>query len=173
MGKQVLNGSFGFPNDSTLPGSNIVVPNVIVADGAFRLHTHIIKPYIKKAGRYDITKTVFNYRLSRARRVTENAFAFLSQIFRVYYQPINLKTSTTEGLIWVACYLHNMLRNGYLENIIVLFTTMKKNNQQLRITCYHYREEVGFTISKVLMSENVSNHTLIMKAPYHGNLVNS
>jgi len=49
MGKQVLNGSFGFPN--TLPGSNIVVPHVIVADGAFRPHTHIMKPYTKKAGR--------------------------------------------------------------------------------------------------------------------------
>jgi len=127
MGKQVLNGSFGFPNDSTLPGSNIVVPHVIVADEAFRLHTHIMKPYTKKAGRDDITKTVFNYRLSRARRVTENAFGLLSQVFRVFYQPINLETSTTEDLIWVACCLHNMLRNGYLE----------KNNRPF----YDYEEE--------------------------------
>jgi len=127
MGKQVLNGSFSFPNDSTLPGSNIVVPHVIVADEAFRLDTHIMKPYTKKAGRDDITKTVFNYRLSRARRVTENAFGLLSQVFRVFYQPINLETSTTEDLIWVACCLHNMLRNGYLE----------KNNRPF----YDYEEE--------------------------------
>jgi len=77
---QVLNGSFGFPNDSTLPASNIVVPHVIVADETFRLHTHIMKSYTKKAGRDDITKNVFNYRLSRARRVTENAFGLLSQV---------------------------------------------------------------------------------------------
>ncbi|KAL4120165.1 hypothetical protein QTP88_012895 [Uroleucon formosanum] len=82
MGKQVLNGSFGFPEDSTLPGSSIVVPHVIVGDEAFSLHKHIMKPYTNKA---------------------------------VFYQPINLDTSTCEDLIWVACCLHNMLRSGYME----------------------------------------------------------
>lgn len=76
MAKQVLNGSFGFPEDSTLPGSSIVVPHVIVGDEAFRLHKHLMKPYTKKAGRDDVTKTIFNYRLSRARRVTENDINF-------------------------------------------------------------------------------------------------
>jgi len=112
MGKQVLNRSFVFPVDSTLPGSNIVVPHVIVGDEAFRLYKHIMKPYTKKAGRDDVTKNIFNYRPSRARRVTENAFGLLSQVFRVFYQPINVDTSTCEDLIWVAGYLHNMLRNG-------------------------------------------------------------
>jgi len=34
MDKQILNGSFGFPQDSTLPGSSIVIPHVIVGDEA-------------------------------------------------------------------------------------------------------------------------------------------
>jgi len=66
-----------------------------------------------------------------------------------------------------------MLRNGNLEKNNRPFYDYEEEQLQLRITCYYYREEVGFTISKVLMSENVSNHTLIMKAPYHDNLVNS
>jgi len=115
MGKQVLNGSFGFPEDCVLPGSDIVVPHVIVGDEAFRLHRHIMKPYTKQASRNDVTKKTFNYRLSRARRVTENAFGLLSQIFRVFYHPINIETLTCDNLIWVACCLHNMLRDGYLE----------------------------------------------------------
>lgn len=115
MGKQVLNGSFGFPEDCVLPGSDIVVPHVIVGDEAFRLHHHIMKPYTKQASRNDATKKTFNYRLSRARRVTENAFGLLSQIFRVFYHPINIETSTCDNLIWVACCLHNMLRDGFLE----------------------------------------------------------
>ncbi|KAL4148137.1 hypothetical protein QTP88_002430 [Uroleucon formosanum] len=115
MGKQVLDGSFCFPEDSVLPGSDIVVPHVIVGDEAFRLHNHIMKPYTRKASKNDITKKIFNYRLSRARRVTENAFGLLSQIFRVFYQPVNIETSTCDNLTWVACCLHNMLREGYLE----------------------------------------------------------
>lgn len=89
-----------------------------------------MKPYTKKAGRDDITKTVFNYRLNRARRVTENAFGLLSQVSRVFNQPINLETLTSEDLIWVACCFNNMLRNDYLEKIIALFTSMKKNNRR-------------------------------------------
>jgi len=120
MGKQVLDGSFGFPEDSTLPGSSIVVPHVIVGDEASRLHKHIMKPYTKKASRADVTKTIFNYRLSRARRVTVNAFGLLSQYNcpiqrKLVDQPINLNTLTCEDLIWVPCCLHNMLRNGYIR----------------------------------------------------------
>jgi len=75
-----------------------------------------MKPYSRKSSRDDSTKMVFNYRLSRARRVTENAFGLLSQVFRVFYHPIKLEMSTCDDLVWVACILHNMLRDGYLEN---------------------------------------------------------
>lgn len=47
--------------------------------------------------------------------MTENAFSLLSQIFRVFYQPINIEPSTCDDLIVVACCLHNMLRETYLE----------------------------------------------------------
>jgi len=103
LGKQILGGTFRFPENSALPGSNIVVPHVIVGDEAFRLHKHIMKPFSRKASREDDSKKNFNYRLSRARRVTENAFGLLSQIFRVFYQPININITTCDDLIWVAC----------------------------------------------------------------------
>lgn len=54
-------------------------------------------------------------RLCRARRVSENAFGLLSQVFRVFYTPIALKPETTDNLIMVACCLHNLLRDAYLE----------------------------------------------------------
>ncbi|XP_015363535.1 PREDICTED: uncharacterized protein LOC107161582 [Diuraphis noxia] len=84
MGQKILNGTFGFPEQCQLPGSDKVAPHVIVGDEAFRLHKHILKPYTRKSARENPSKTVFNYRLSRARRVTENAFGLLSQIFRIF-----------------------------------------------------------------------------------------
>jgi len=115
IGQNILNGTFGFPEPCQLPGSDKVAPHVIVGDEAFRLHKNIMKPYTRKSAREKPSEAVFNYRLSRARKVTENAFGLLSQIFRNFYQPINLKTTTIDDLIWVVCCLHNMLREGYLE----------------------------------------------------------
>lgn len=51
----------------------------------------------------------------------------MSQVFRVFYQPTNLDTSTCEYLIWVACCLHDISRNSYME----------KNNRPF----YDYEEE--------------------------------
>jgi len=116
LGQQILNGSLNFPKESTLPGTDKVLPYVILGDQAFRLHKHILRPYSQKAAKADAQKVIFNYRLSRARRVTENDFGLLSQVFRVYYQPINLSPKTCDDLIIVTCCLHNMLREAYLEN---------------------------------------------------------
>jgi len=43
IGKKILDGSFGFPEAKQLPST--ILPYVIVGDEAFRLHTHIMKPY--------------------------------------------------------------------------------------------------------------------------------
>jgi hypothetical protein len=115
MGQQILNCTFKFPQDCALPNTNLVVPHVILGDQAFRLHKHILRPFSHKSARGDSGKTIFNYRLSRARRVTENVFGLLSQIFRVFYQPININPNTCDDLIIVTCCLHNMLRDAYLE----------------------------------------------------------
>jgi hypothetical protein len=52
---------------------------ITVANEAFPLKTCMMRPY---PGR-DLTndKTIYNYRLSRARRISENAFGILQQKF--------------------------------------------------------------------------------------------
>lgn len=133
MGQQILDGSFGFPEKKQLPGSDKVLPHVIVGDEAFRLHSNIMKPYTRQSARHDKSKAVFNYRLSRARRVTENAFGLLSQIFRVFYQPINIDPMTCDDLILVACCLHNLLREAYLEENGQPFFEERKSSTTFQI----------------------------------------
>ena len=48
------------------------MPNTIVADDAFPLKDYLLKPYSQTG--LIIQNRVFNYRLSRARRIFENAF---------------------------------------------------------------------------------------------------
>lgn len=50
----------------------------------------------------EISERIFNYRLSWARRVVENAFGILSAKFMVFRAPIALKLSTTRSIV-LAC----------------------------------------------------------------------
>ncbi|CAI6372786.1 unnamed protein product [Macrosiphum euphorbiae] len=112
----LINKGGYFPPPSKIPNSDISLPYVHVGDEAFRLESNMMRPYTRVESRKDYEKTVFNYRLSRARRTMENSFGLLSQIFRVFYTPISLKTETVDYLVLTACCLHNLLRDRYLEN---------------------------------------------------------
>lgn len=116
MGRRIRSETFNFPSEKKLPHSDIVLPHVLIGDEAFRLDKHMMKPFPKNQAITDNSKAVFNYRLCRARRVSENAFALLSQVFRIFYSPVGVLPKTTDLIVTAACCLHNMLRNEYLEN---------------------------------------------------------
>lgn len=84
----------------------------LLGDEAFALHEHLLKPYPRNQSVIDETKAIFNYRLSRARRTTENAFGILCAYFRIFFQPIATVPKTTDKLISCACILYNILRDA-------------------------------------------------------------
>jgi len=59
-----------------------------------------------------IKERIFNYRLSRAHRVSENAFGFMVSRFRVYEIPVPLQLHKVDQLIKSICVLHNWLRQN-------------------------------------------------------------
>jgi hypothetical protein len=82
--------------------------SVIIGDDAFPLRNTLLKPYSKI--NLTLKQKIFNNRLTRARRVSKNAFGILAQRFRVFGRPTELKFSTIVLVIKSACYLHNWLR---------------------------------------------------------------
>ncbi|KAG0432836.1 hypothetical protein HPB47_020464, partial [Ixodes persulcatus] len=52
----------------------------------------------------------FYFRLSRARRVAENAFGILANRFRFLHMTIDAEPGRVASIVKAACVLHNYLR---------------------------------------------------------------
>lgn len=111
LGKSISTGEFKFPEPKCLPNTDIVLPHVFLGDEAFKLTETMMRPYPRNQSTSDPTKAIFNYRLSRARRTTENTFGIMCQYFRVFFTPINILPETVDNLVMASCIIYNLLRD--------------------------------------------------------------
>lgn len=58
----------------------------------------------------ELSLQIFNYRLSRTRRLIENAFGMLAATWRVLLRRIDLQPEKTKTLTLACCALHNFIR---------------------------------------------------------------
>ena len=102
------NNPLQIPAAERIDGIEIPIPYMLVGDDAFPLKDYLMKPY----GRHDLTplEENFNYRLSRARRIVENAFAHLSNRFRLFHARIETSVSTARKAVLAAVILHNVIK---------------------------------------------------------------
>ena len=84
------------------------MPYVFLVDDAFSLGKQCLKPYFQSG--LTPVKRIFNYRLSRMRRVTENAFEILINRFRAFTTRMCLDPDKATIIILATLVLHNMLR---------------------------------------------------------------
>lgn len=107
LNRQMLN----LPELSVLPGREKPIPHVFVADDAFPLSLNIMKPFSGHQERGS-RQRIFNYRLSRSRRVVENVFGILASVFRVLRKPMLLEPDKVEKIVQTCVLLHNYLRRN-------------------------------------------------------------
>jgi hypothetical protein len=65
-----------------------------------------MKPFEGNPERGSIQR-IFNYRLSRGRRVVENVFGILSTVFQVLRKPILLEPEKASKIVLATIYVHN------------------------------------------------------------------
>ena len=96
---------------------NLPNTGLFVGDDAFPLRNYLLKPYSTTNRSLTVQQRVFNYRLSRARRIVENAFGILASRFRVFHKPVDLLIDTIDLLVHATCVLHNWLRQNSKSNM--------------------------------------------------------
>lgn len=110
----------GLPPPHALPGREMAVPYALVADNAFALRKKIMKPFSLRG--LTMVQRVYNYRLSRARRIIDNVCGIMAARFRVLRKPIHLHAEKTKKVTLACCVLHNFLmttnKNKYAPSLI-------------------------------------------------------
>jgi hypothetical protein len=105
IGVGMLNNSLGFPDARPLTGSSTVAPFLFVGDEAFPLMKNMMRPYPGKF--LPENQQIYNYRLSRARRVVENAFGIAASRFRILRGEIIAIPVKVQRITMAVVALHN------------------------------------------------------------------
>lgn len=105
------NNNIAFPAADSLPNDDIPTPNFILGDDAFGLRTYLMKPYAQRQMTKD--QKIFNYRLSRGRRIVENAFGILAQRWQILLTTMQHDPITIAIIIETCVILHNLMLLRY------------------------------------------------------------
>ena len=110
LGIDVNENLLKIPNEEDILNTTASFPFVLVGDEAFPLKQNLMKPYPKEL--LAIKERIFNYRLSRARRIIENSFGILAARFRIFRRPIIARESVVVNVTKASVALHNYLMYG-------------------------------------------------------------
>lgn len=128
------------PPAKPLPRRQKPVPFCIIGDDAFPLKENIMKPFPFR--NQDVPQRIYNYRLSRARRVIENTFGILSARFRVLRKNIEMQPDKANYVVAAACVLHNFLLAQNSREIYAPANFVDRETADGRVLLGEWRNEV-------------------------------
>ena len=115
LGHAIENNLLDIPKPEKInPDLSKLFPFLFMADDAFGLKPHMMKPYPNQ--NLPTEQRIVNYRLSRARRVTENTFGITTSRFRVCRRPLIAKTEKVKSITKAVVALHNYLMKKRTQN---------------------------------------------------------
>lgn len=111
MGKRLQQNQLSIPDDCNLPydENGKKMPFCLVADEAFGLSRHILRPYARKSLTTTLKK-IYNYRHTRARRMVECTFGILCNKWRILHRPLDVSLDFADIIVKTCCILHNFVR---------------------------------------------------------------
>jgi len=97
-----------------LPFSDTLLPLMTISDDAFALTTKNMKPYPDRNLTED--QNLFNYMLSRNRRVVECCFGILAKTWQVIYCTIWRDPRSASKIVLSLIAIHNFIREDNIKN---------------------------------------------------------
>jgi len=97
--------NFNMPNARKLRLSDVELTFVILGDEAYPLLSYLMRPYPRR--QHTESRKLFNYRLSRGKRVAESAFGILAVKWRILNKPIETSPYMADRIVKCICVLHN------------------------------------------------------------------
>ncbi|KAL0818787.1 hypothetical protein ABMA28_008114 [Loxostege sticticalis] len=115
---------------TTLPGSDVTLPMVIIDDEAYPLKSYLMRPYPQSV--LNPATEIFNKRLSRARKCVECAFGILCAKWRILNKAIETNCKHARLIIKTTCLLHNIIldKDGSNDNDYSDITSNSVNETQ-------------------------------------------
>ena len=109
MGKKFTRNRMNLPEPDKIEGETWKTPYFLVGDEIFPLTNWLMRPFAGTA-LINEKRKVFNYRLSRARRVIENAFGIMVARWRIFQTTIDARPEKVERIVLACVALHNYLK---------------------------------------------------------------
>ena len=108
LGRSIVNDYFNLPQPKKLYSEcEILFPYGFVGDDAFLMRHNLLKPY--SSSNLERELLIFDYRLSRAKRIIENTFGILVARFGIFRRSILFYLETVENIAKACVTLHNNL----------------------------------------------------------------
>jgi hypothetical protein len=98
----------GLPDEQDVEGCKIPLPYFLVGDDIFALKTWLMRSFPRS--KLSENQQIYNYHLSPARRVIENAFGILRARWQIFSHPIKGSVENVIEITKAAICLHNYLR---------------------------------------------------------------
>ncbi|CAN7946338.1 unnamed protein product [Ixodes hexagonus] len=137
----------------------VSVGPVLLADQAFPLQCNLMKPFPHPDPAASPSQA-FNYCLSSARRVVENAFGRLKARFRILHKGVECGIAYVNCVVRACCVLHNICEQlsdrcnvSWLE---IVSRDDKKRPQPVCITSHQY-QPTGVAVRKALAEYLAAN----------------
>ena len=108
---KIEDGSICFPDSESLGTGAPKVNFFILGDDTFPLKIWLMRPYSSHG--MDLKERFFNYRISRGRRMVENAFGIPMSHFRIFQSPLQQEPPMVNRVVMACLILHNLLRIRY------------------------------------------------------------
>ena len=146
--ENIENNTIGFPEPSPLPGDNENMPYFILGDEIFGLKPWLMKPIPGKLTNKE--EQIYNYRISRGRRVAENGFGVLANRFRILLKGLHHNVETAQLVVTTCVVLHNLMRLRYPTDQARVADTFGPNGREVP---GRWRREVNWSEKQKLTNE--------------------